>query len=177
MLPDGTISFFDFEINTSSSTGSCSYPTITAPAFTASHNYSLGGPTSSYAFPAFTVTGSCSLTYDQLIVGSATAADTSFFTIVSALETQWVSSDNSHLGSYTVTVKASSGCSFAQETYTVNVQGTCSTDTLTVDSVQFASPAATYDIRSASLDFSWTDTAVVSDNGLTSCGSFTWEIT
>ena len=54
----------------------------------------------------------------------------------------------------------------------------CSADTLTIDRVKFADPAATYHIRDPLGEtFSWTDFDVFSAEGLTDCGPFTWEVT
>ena len=78
-----------------------------------------------------------------------------------------------------MTVTAISGCSSASATYTVDVVDACGSDTLTIDasSPVFNSPAVTYNVRAPAAQLSWTDSAVTSNNGLSSCGTYTWEIT
>ena len=78
-----------------------------------------------------------------------------------------------------MTVTASSGCTTASASYTVEVVTAidCNTDTLTIDGSIFGSPAYTYNVRAPTSNFSWTDSNVSSDNSLTTCGGYTWEIT
>ena len=52
----------------------------------------------------------------------------------------------------------------------------CLLDTLAIDATKFANPAIIYDIRSDAITFSWTDSHVTSNNSLSDCGAFTWEI-
>ena len=52
----------------------------------------------------------------------------------------------------------------------------CSADSLTIDADKFASPAHTYEIGSAQETFTWNDSHVTSEDALTDCGGFTWEI-
>ena len=40
----------------------------------------------------------------------------------------------------------------------------------------FGSPALVYTIKDKAMDFLWTDEAVISDNGLTTCGAYDWDI-
>lgn len=44
----------------------------------------------------------------------------------------------------------------------------CNADTLSIDTTKFASPAATYDIRSPEVTFSWNGSSVSSSNSLKS---------
>ena len=52
----------------------------------------------------------------------------------------------------------------------------CKADTLNIDTSKFGTPAHTYDIRSPKDTFTWTDSAVSSNDGLANCGTYTWEI-
>lgn len=127
--------------------------------------------------PAFTVSGGCSITYIQSVVGPTVSSDTSFFTPVTNTELQWYTADGSNMGTYTVTVTATSGCSIATATYTVDVLDACSVDSLTIDATKFANPALTYNVRAPMETLSWTDSHVSSDNGLTDCGALVWTVT
>jgi hypothetical protein len=68
------------------------------------------------------------------------------------------------------------GISSAQN-FSILVTSSCLTDTLTLDTTKFASPAFTYNVNNAAADFIWTDASVSSDNNLTTCGTFTWTVT
>ena len=76
-----------------------------------------------------------------------------------------------------MTVTASSGCSKATASYTVDVQHACHGDTLTISPTKFAMPALTYDIGAPMSTFSWTDSDATSDKNYSDCGGFTWTIT
>ena len=66
---------------------------------------------------------------------------------------------------------------FDKQDFTIDVINVCPTDTLTIVTAIFGSPALVYTIKDKATDFLWTDKAVISDNGLTNCGAYGWEIT
>ena len=53
----------------------------------------------------------------------------------------------------------------------------CATDTLSIDSAVFATPALTYNLYNAAEDFTFTDAAAISSNSLTICGTRVWTVT
>ena len=62
------------------------------------------------------------MSYSARVEGGAGLTDTSFFTILGTNDGySWDTSDASLLGTYTVTVTATAGCSSLDETYTVDV--------------------------------------------------------
>ena len=114
------------------------------------------------------------------VTGDSSDTDVTFFKVTDeGLRMEWDTNDSSHVGTYTVTVTASSGCTTSSVSYTVVVAEAdpCLTDTLTLGTGVFASPAFTYNIRDDASTFEWTDSAVTSDNSLITCGPFTWEVT
>ena len=67
----------------------------------------------------------------------------------------------------------------SDQSFTIIVTSPCSTDTLAIGATEFASPALTYNAKSAASVFSWVDAAATSVKGFTSaqCGAYTWTVT
>jgi len=63
------------------------------------------------------------------------------------------------------------------QNFSILVRNPCLTDTITLNTTKFASPAFTYNVNNAAADFIWTDASASSDNNLTTCGPLTWEVT
>ena len=64
------------------------------------------------------------------------------------------------------------------QNFSIVVKNPCLTDTLTIDPSKFASPAMTYNVRSAASTLSWTDSNAASAGGYkANCGTFTWTVT
>ena len=67
----------------------------------------------------------------------------------------------------------------SDQSFTIVVTNPCSTDTLAIGATEFASPALTYNAKSAASVFGWVDAAATSVSSFTSaqCGTFTWTVT
>jgi len=53
----------------------------------------------------------------------------------------------------------------------------CVTDTLSIDSSIFVTPALTYNLYNVAEDFTFTDSAAISSQTLTTCGTLVWTVT
>ena len=79
-----------------------------------------------------------------------------------------------------MTYTATSGCSSETASYTVEVRAFgCSDDTLTISTTKFNSdPMDTYNIRNVAKVITWSDSTDVSSSlGMTTCGTYTWDVT
>ena len=106
------------------------------------------------------------------------------FTGVYTLSTKTISTYTnlfSKAGSYEMQVKVSYTelpAVYKTQNFTILVTNACLTDTLTIDAMQFLTPAASYYIRHAAVTLSWSDTFVTSAVNLPSvCGSYSWTVT
>jgi hypothetical protein len=63
------------------------------------------------------------------------------------------------------------------QNFSIVLTSPCLTDTLTLDTSLFASPALIYTISDPASVFSWTDAAAKSVKSLTNCGTLTWVVT
>ena len=79
----------------------------------------------------------------------------------------------------TATVKYKDHASVAPATIDFNivVVHPCAEDTLTIDPAIFIPTLLTYNLYSAASDFTFTDSAAISANSLTTCGDLDWTIT
>ena len=121
---------------------------------------------------------------NELHLSSATSAIFTFDLVNSQLKT--LTADLTKMGTYNLEIQARfSGGSPAYSwgntqngaiAFTLSTNP-CVTDTLSIDSLVFTTPALTYNLYNAAADFTFTDTAVVSSQSLTTCGTLVWTVT
>jgi len=96
-----------------------------------------------------------------------------------------LSTDHTKAGTYNLEIQARfSGGSPAYSwtntqngAFTFTVTSLCVTDSLSIDSAVFATPALSYNLYNTAEDFTFTDTAAVSSQSLTTCGTLVWTVT
>ena len=176
MLTDGTYSSFSFFIGVDT----CDTPTITSPTFEANHYASLG-ESEQYEVPEFTlsdITGSCTLSYQTSI--SASVDTTWLSTLSSERGVSWDTSDldTAKIGTYTVTVTASAGCSSQSLSYYLEVTSNpCNEDVLDTLSSNVDFGEVTYYVSSGQYTFHWTDNEVkVGTDYDAACGELEWTV-
>ena len=64
------------------------------------------------------------------------------------------------------------------QTFSIVVINPCLTDSLSIDTSKFDSPALTYNVKDGAKALSWTDSVAISVKGLLpTCGTLTWTVT
>ena len=130
-------------------------------------------------------TSDCPIAYSTTVVTtSGSTSDLTFFqTLTDGNGLNWSSALSSDVGTYRVTVSATSGCdSTVSAFYDVTILDTCSGDSLSIDnSVFITTPSNTidYTIGTSGQTITWTDAIVTSTLSVSpaTCGGLSYSIT